>query len=413
MLQRLLRELRRFAGQVGIDAHDAEWTNLVAQVEAFVQKPARPPVSAPSRRSAAQDSYFLDTLDFIPDAYVVTDQAGVIQQANQSAAEMLRKRREALFGKPLALFAVPEQRRAFYALLAHLRSNLGAVRDWPSQLYLRGHDDPDHRRRHGRARFSRGCGLPEFHWLMRDQTHSLQAEQALQRERAFCSSLLDAAQAYILLLDAKGCIVRSNPYLTSITGYRLPKSCMAMPWITLLGARGSAWLAATQRRQVADLGYNISFFVANWFPGPARGALVQWSAKSLVHQGESEAAVLVLGHDITELQAAHACQALHAERLAAVGQVTATLAHESRNLLQRSQSCLERLSWRLEEQPESLELVKKARQAERELTRLFEDVQSSTSSLQLEWTPCDLQVIWREVWPRGLAPHFRIRQSPA
>ena len=157
------------------------------------------------------------------------------------------------------------------------------------------------------------------------------------------------------------------------------------------------------------LGHNLSFR-GDLIPrtGPRRA--VQWSAKAaLVHQDDSDAAILVLGHDITELQAAQR-QALQSERLAAVGQVTATLAHESRNLLQRSQACLERLSWRLGENPEALRLVQNARQAERELTRLFEDLQSSTSSLQLEWTPCDLQEIWRDIW-REVCNAFAYKQT--
>ena len=61
-------------------------------------------------------------------------------------------------------------------------------------------------------------------------------------------------------------------------------------------------------------------------------------------------ALLIVGHDITELKAAQE-RALQSERLAAIGQMCAGLAHESRNALQRSQACLEMLALKLEDRP--------------------------------------------------------------
>src|SRR5581483_1633159 len=50
-------------------------------------------------------------------------------------------------------------------------------------------------------------------------------------------------------------------------------------------------------------------------------------------------------------------RALQAERLAAIGQVIAALAHESGNALQRAQASLERLRWRLADRPDCLALI--------------------------------------------------------
>jgi PAS domain S-box-containing protein len=51
---------------------------------------------------------------------------------------------------------------------------------------------------------------------------------------------------------------------------------------------------------------------------------------------------------------------LRSERLAAIGEAMAGLSHESRNALQRSQSSLERLSLRFDDQPEALTLIPEA-----------------------------------------------------
>ncbi len=87
-----------------------------------------------------------------------------------------------------------------------------------------------------------------------------------------------------------------------------------------------------------------------------------------------------------------------AERLAAIGEMVAGLAHESRNALQRSEACLERLRFRLHDQPESLDLVRRVQKAHDDLRRLFEDVRAYAGSLRLEQDACDLAEVWREAW---------------
>jgi PAS domain S-box-containing protein len=87
-----------------------------------------------------------------------------------------------------------------------------------------------------------------------------------------------------------------------------------------------------------------------------------------------------------------------AERLAAIGEMVAGLAHESRNALQRSEGCLERLAWRLEGQPDALDLIARIRKAHDDLRRLFNDVRDYARPLRLEWEVCDLAEIWREAW---------------
>jgi two-component system, LuxR family, sensor kinase FixL len=74
------------------------------------------------------------------------------------------------------------------------------------------------------------------------------------------------------------------------------------------------------------------------------------------------------------------------------------MAHEGRNLLQSASACLERLTWRLEGQPEALDLVRRARQAQRGLALLFEDVRLYAAPLRVDLAACPLPPLWREVW---------------
>ena len=88
------------------------------------------------------------------------------------------------------------------------------------------------------------------------------------------------------------------------------------------------------------------------------------------------------------------------ERLAALGQMSAGLAHEGRNALQRAQACLERLAWKLQDRPEALDLLRRLELAQNDLIRLFEDVREYAGPLRLDLKACDLAAVWREAWER-------------
>jgi len=71
--------------------------------------------------------------------------------------------------------------------------------------------------------------------------------------------------------------------------------------------------------------------------------------------------------------------------------------------LQRAHACLERLTWRLKEQPEALDLVRRAEQAQTELTRLFEDIRVFTNAVPLSSERVNLADVWREAWQQAVS----------
>jgi signal transduction histidine kinase len=98
-------------------------------------------------------------------------------------------------------------------------------------------------------------------------------------------------------------------------------------------------------------------------------------------------------------------QALQAERLAAIAQTMAGLAHEGRNALQRGQASLERLGWRLQGQPEALELLGEVQKAQDDLLRLYEDVRGYSAPIQLDYRLCNLAAVWQAAWADATALH--------
>ena len=75
---------------------------------------------------------------------------------------------------------------------------------------------------------------------------------------------------------------------------------------------------------------------------------------------------------------------MQTERLAAIGEMVAGLAHESRNALHRSQVCLEMLALDVEDRPEALNLIARLQAAQDDLYHLFEDVRSYAAPIHLE-----------------------------
>jgi PAS domain S-box-containing protein len=128
-------------------------------------------------------------------------------------------------------------------------------------------------------------------------------------------------------------------------------------------------------------------------PGPSRQIMLTASA----YADEEGIQLRWTIRDVTELRQAQR-QALQAERLAAIGQMAASMAHEGRNALQRIQASVSLLMMRLREQPECLDLVNRIQKAQDDLQRLFEDVRNYAIAPRLQRRCYDLRQIWREAW---------------
>jgi PAS domain S-box-containing protein len=246
-----------------------------------------------------------------------------------------------------------------------------------------------------------GAGRPEgLRWIVRDITPRRLAEDALRAEKAFTDSLVETAQALVLLLSPSGELLRTNAYLEALTGYSR-EEVRGHTWYTVLPAPEERRRVLHDfRKVVVTRSPERTTYRLRTRDGATR--LVSWSAKPQLGPEGEVRTVLAVGHDITELHEAQQ-QALRLERLAAIGQVSAGLAHESRNALQRGQACLERLRWKLQGQPEALDLLERAQKAQQDLVRLYEDVREYAAPVAVEPAPCDLAAAWRRAWADVLA----------
>jgi PAS domain S-box-containing protein len=217
---------------------------------------------------------------------------------------------------------------------------------------------------------------------------------AKERSEATFRHLVEAAECMIVMVRPDHAIVYFSPFAERLTGFSAAE-VRGRDYLELL-------LPEAERRAVADeFTRVIAGSPTPGFENPivCRDGSRRWMAwnSRYLPDYEDGPTILKVGQDITYLKQAQR-RALQAERLAAIGQVVAGLAHESRNALQRSQACLEMLALADKDRPRSLDLITRIQKAQDDLHHLYEDVREYAAPLNLERRLCDLGEIWREVW---------------
>ncbi len=226
------------------------------------------------------------------------------------------------------------------------------------------------------------------------------AEDALRVSEEQFRSAFDNAPLGMALVTPKGDWLRCNAVLRTMLG-RTAEQLAVRTWLDDVHPEDRTAAAALLRRlQTGEVkaGRLETRYVH------AQGTVV-WTltSLSLVRNAAGEPQHLVLqAQDVTELREAQQA-ALQAERLAAIGQMVAGLAHESRNALQRAQACLEMLELELADRPRARELVARIQRAQDHLHHLYEEVRGYAAPIQLQRSCRSLEKLWREAWADVLA----------
>jgi len=206
--------------------------------------------------------------------------------------------------------------------------------------------------------------------------------------------LVEAAACLVVIVDKQHRIVYCSPYGRELTGYNVKE---------LVGRDFLDTLVAPSARAdvVAEIDATLAGQLSRGLEHPilcrdGSQRWLVWNAQRLENFDDSPT-VLAVGHDFTERREAHE-RLLRSERLAGIGQMITGLAHESRNALQRIQSCSEMLELEVEGNDEALRLLHRLQSAQDDLRRLLDEVRSFAAPVQLERSTCDIASAWREAW---------------
>ena len=227
------------------------------------------------------------------------------------------------------------------------------------------------------------------------QAEYLKRERLAEHERSEVKfrMLVEAAACMVMILQDER-VAYFSPYSESLTGYRTA-DVMGRPFLSLFVPEDAQEAVATAISTTLagrpTTAYEIPIKRAD---GVLRW--VVWNAQRL-EDFDGLPAVLAVGQDITEQREAQE-RLLRAERLAGIGQMITGIAHESRNALQRIQSCTEMLELEVENNIEAQRLVRRLQEAQDTLLRLFDEVRGYAAPIKLEQMSCKVNSIWRESW---------------
>lgn len=108
--------------------------------------------------------------------------------------------------------------------------------------------------------------------------------------------------------------------------------------------------------------------------------------------------------DITERKRAQEKQ-LQSERLSGIGEAMAGLVHESRNALNTTQSALQMMERRIDDDSEMMTFIEGARDAQTTIERLFEEVREYAAPVVINHRNCNLTDLVEHTWQSLDASH--------
>jgi two-component system, LuxR family, sensor kinase FixL len=230
--------------------------------------------------------------------------------------------------------------------------------------------------------------------------------QAKERSEAAFRTLVEAAPCLIVILRPDHTIAYFSRFAEELTGRPAAEVPGRDFFATFLPERTHTGAADCLRSALAGKAARGVEAPVLCKDGSRRSMI--WNAQ-LLPDYEGGPAVLAVGQDITALKQAQE-RTLQAERLAAIGQMVAGLAHESGNALARSQACLEMLGLEVRDRPEALELVGRVQKAQDHLQQLYDEVRNYAAPLKLEREPWPVDAVWRQAWA-NLAVRRQGRQA--
>ncbi len=220
-------------------------------------------------------------------------------------------------------------------------------------------------------------------------------ERQLRNEQRFANQILATAEAIILVLDLSGRIVRFNPYFTRIAGWKLA-DVQGLDWFdTCIPIKDHDWLQEIFMKTAVNA--ETSGVLNSVLTTDGRQRQIRWANTVLRDATGDVEFILAIGVDVTDLIAAQNV-ASRSQRLAAIGQTIAGLAHESRNALHRIRTSVEILQLDLPPSSDSREEVDSIQRASLELTNTLEEVRQYAAPIQLYRELALLPEVWRRVW---------------
>jgi PAS domain S-box-containing protein len=167
-----------------------------------------------SRAEAVQHSQrYQELFQLAPDAYLVTDEQNVIQEANLAATELLHLKLKFLVGKPISFFVCQKDRQYFRSMVSMITNTTDfEVCIQPrrsSEIVVSVRVAPAY------SFSNEKCG---YRWILRDITPQKQVQKSLQNSEKRFRNIFNTGSVGTALINESGQIVECNQALVNFLG---------------------------------------------------------------------------------------------------------------------------------------------------------------------------------------------------
>lgn len=228
--------------------------------------------------------------------------------------------------------------------------------------------------------------------LIQDAYHTEAVANYVRGERDLNEAIIGTTQSVVLVVSTSGEIERGNRFISQLVCGQesLPANVRRIDDLIPSEDCGKLYELLNQQSTPFPSGPVITRLIDH----SSRQRTIRWFARTILPTthptgGVHDRVQLLVGHDLTDLIEAQR-RSVQQERLAAIGQTMAGLAHESRNAFQRSQAALETLALELEDRPEASQLLGRIQRANDHLLHLYEEVLQFAKPVRLDLRQCDL-----------------------
>lgn len=227
----------------------------------------------------AQQRY-QDLFDFAPHGYLVTDTAGIIQEANQAMTAHLSSGLAGLLGQPLFNFIANQDLEVFRDRLNQLAEPLSRqrVQVWVMQLQTWQQRTFPAELTIGRVYDSTGT-VSSLRWLIRDITEREQAEAKLRESENLYRAIGETLDYGIWVCDPNGRNVYASDSFLQLVGLTQAQ-CSEADWSKALHPDDAertiaAWNECVRTEGTWDIEHRFRGVDGNWHPILARGIPVR------------------------------------------------------------------------------------------------------------------------------------------
>ncbi len=231
--------------------------------------------------------------------------------------------------------------------------------------------------------------------LIRDITDRKLAEAALRERENHYRTVVETAGSVVLCVSTDFRILEFNPEAERIFGYSRQEALGAHVLELLLDKELWADTAAVAGEILS--GKTLRGFELTCRTRDGGQRIVLFNATRLLDANDQPIGHISVGQDITELKLAQD-KLVQSERLTAMGQMISSIAHESRNALQRIQAGVDMLKLDIRDGTEAAGDLAQIAKARSDLQTLLDGMRDFAAPVVLDLQTCNLRDVWQRSW---------------